>query len=86
METKINACLWDECPEYAEITYWKPKWYDLVWGQKGKVIFSVNLGGGIQLSFKPTPRILDLNSSRLETKVPGHVPILEPNKEPQILV
>lgn len=83
----MNACLWAERPEYAEISCGEPSRYDPSQGQRGKVIFSVTLGSTIQMSSKQTPGILDLNSIRHETNIPSRlVPVLELNKEPQILV
>lgn len=55
----MNAFLWAECPEYAEIPWGEPSRNDPVQGQRGKVIFSVTLGSTIRMSSKQTPGILD---------------------------
>lgn len=46
----MNACLWAEGPEYAEISCGEPSRCDPVQGQREKVISSVTLGSTIQMS------------------------------------
>lgn len=58
----MNACIWAECPEYAEISCEEPPRCDPVQGQRGKVISSVTLGSTIEMSSKQTSGISYLNS------------------------